>query len=327
MPHPDSAKVLIADTVYEKVAHLFSKASGLDCIRCPVDEATLVQKVKELHPVAVVLDVHSYTGPLYQAMNPQMLIARFGVGCDGIDFEQTKSNNIKVINTPGVLESTVAEFTVFLAGEVLRQPGLYSNKLKQGTWTTFQNHELAGKTWAVLGLGAIGQRVSKILTRGFGVTVHATKKHIEDRALLMKETGAEIISTSFNEVAPHADIISLHMPANPQTRHFLNRSRLQQLKPGAILINTARGALVEEEALYDMLESGHLAAAGLDVYEHEPYRPVDPEKDLRTLSNVVMTPHIASSSIECLERMAEKVIENIQLFIQRKYDQLDLVGQ
>jgi lactate dehydrogenase-like 2-hydroxyacid dehydrogenase len=104
----------------------------------------------------------------------------------------------------------------------------------------------------------------------------------------------------------------------------LNKDRLALLKPGAIIINTGRGALIDEQALYDLLKSGHLGGAGLDVFENEPYVPVHPDKDLRTLHNVVLTPHIGSSTIECAERMAKSVMQNIQLRMEGKYLQMDI---
>ncbi|MDZ7692478.1 MAG: NAD(P)-dependent oxidoreductase [Balneolaceae bacterium] len=317
--------ILVVKSVYERVTEIFESLSDLDCIPVSADEQVLSNKIKAADPVAVVLDVDRYMDRLYEAMTDQMLIARFGVGCDGIDFNKASSNNLIVTNTPGVLEATVAEFTVFLAGEVLRMPGLSSNDLKQGHWTTHMGRELHGKTWAILGLGGIGRKVSQILSFGFNVKVHATKKDITDKEQIKHRYGVELLSTAFENVAPKADIISLHMPANKQTHHFMDRKRLQQLKPGAILINTARGALVDEEALYDLLKSGHIAAAGLDVFEKEPYQPIDKKKDLRELPNVFMTPHIASSATECMRRMAQRVVQNIRLFIRGEHHKMDIV--
>lgn len=119
--------------------------------------------VKKEIAFAVVIDVHKYTGPLYESMKKGGQIARFGVGCDGVDFEEAKHHPLFVTNTPGVLESTVAEFTVFLAGEVLRKSGAANADVKQGNWAPALGYDLGGKTWAIIGLGKIGKKLSRIL--------------------------------------------------------------------------------------------------------------------------------------------------------------------
>lgn len=317
--------VLVVESLFNRFRELFEPITDLDIRPAPVAEASLSQEILEQDPVAVVLDVDAYTDSLYKAMKKGRLIARFGVGCDGIDFAKARKNELKVTNTPDVLESTVAEFTVFLAGEVLRKVGLSSGKMKNGNWNRVIGRELHGKTCAIIGLGNIGKRVSQILTFGFGNEVLALKRTIEDRQLLKEKYGVAKVSTEFSEIAPLADIVSLHLPANEETYHYLDKSRLQSLKQGAVLINTGRGALIDECALYDALDRDHLAGAGLDVFAHEPYRPVDPAKDLRKLDNVVLTPHIGSSTLECTKRMAERVIQNIRYSIKGKHQKMDIV--
>ncbi|MDX1642111.1 MAG: NAD(P)-dependent oxidoreductase, partial [Balneolaceae bacterium] len=115
-------------------------------------------------------------------------------------------------------------------------------------------------------------------------------------------------------------------PANEETHHFFNRERLQQLKQGAILVNTARGSLIDENALYDALESRYISAAGLDVFENEPYQPVNENKDLRTLPNVVLTPHVGSNTDACSKRITERVLQNIRLARDGNYKQMDIVS-
>src|SRR5699024_2332023 len=139
-------------------------------------------------------------------------LARFGVGCDGVDLEQAQEKKLFVTNTPGVLESTVAEFTVFLAGEVLRRPGRINKEIREGEWNPTSGRDLQDKTWAILGLGKIGKKVSKILSFGFGVKVYALKKNISDPDKVREEYGVEKISTDYTDIAPFADIVSLHLP-------------------------------------------------------------------------------------------------------------------
>jgi lactate dehydrogenase-like 2-hydroxyacid dehydrogenase len=318
--------VLVIEEVYKKGKAVFDTIADMEVMIAPVDEDSLAIMVKEKKAFAVVLGVEKYTGSLYEAMKKGGIIARFGVGCDGVDFEKAKQKRLFVTNTPGVLESTVAEFTIFLAGEVLRKPGKANEEMKKGTWGPVKGYELKGKIWLILGLGKIGKKLSQILAFGFGVEVFALEISRVEPEKIKAKYGVEKVSSDFSEMAPFADIVSLHLPVNKNTNHFLNSASLGQLKPGAVLINTGRGSLIDENALYDALQTGHVSGAGLDVFEIEPYKPVNPNKDLRELSNVVLTPHIASSALECNRRMAERVMQNIQLVLEEKYDKMDIIS-
>ncbi len=128
------------------------------------------------------------------------------------------------------------------------------------------------------------------------------------------------------ELFRESDVISIHLPSNADTRHFINETRLSWMKPTAVLINTARGAVLDEAALYDALAARRLAGAALDVFEIEPYQPVAPGKDLRTLDNVVMTPHIGSNTREANRRMAEMCLENVRHFLAGELKQLTRVS-
>lgn len=317
--------VLVTEESYTRGKQIYDAIEDMEIIQVPVDEVRLAELVSEHNAFAVVLGPETYTGPLYEAMKEKGVLARFGVGCDGVDLEKSRKNGLLVTNTPGVLESTVAEFTVFLAGEVMRSPGRTTGEMRKGSWNPAPGGELQGKTWVILGLGNIGKKVSQILSFGFGVKVYALKKSIPDAGKIRETWGVEKVSTEYDEIAPFADIVSLHLPANEQTRHYMNRRRLQKLKPGAVLINTGRGALVDENALYDAIREDHLSGAGLDVFINEPYKPVAADKDLRELSNIVLTPHVGSNTAECSARMTERVIRNIRLAREEKYDQMDVV--
>jgi phosphoglycerate dehydrogenase-like enzyme len=130
----------------------------------------------------------------------------------------------------------------------------------------------------------------------------------------------------FAIAARDADFISLHLPANDETRHFLNREALAVLSPSAWVINTSRGSIVDESALYDALASGRVAGAALDVFEREPYEPVDPARDLRTLPNVILTPHIGSNTVQANARMASRALRNIGLAFVGDYSAMDLLN-
>lgn len=316
--------VIITESVYKKAGHVFRAAEGISAVQAADDEETLSEAVRKESPVAVVIGSEKYTGSLYRSLQKGALIARFGVGCDGVDFHQAKAYSLPVTNTPRVLEATVAELTVFLAGEVLRKVGYAHGHMTHGKWSPGIGRDLHGKVWAIVGMGAIGMYLSKILSFGFAVNVIGCKRDTSQVELIRKTYGTKSVLSDFAEAVKNADIVSLHIPASADTYHYLNADRLKLLKKDAVLINTGRGSLVDEVALYDHLKDGMLAGAGLDVFENEPYVPVHPEKDLRSLPNVVMTPHIGSSTVECIDRMAKRVIQNIRLKIQGNYDAMDI---
>lgn len=319
--------VLVTENMFKRGYNVFQSITDLELIIVSESESLIANVAREKNPIAVILGVEKYSSELYRTLNRGSLIVRFGVGYDGIDLEKASAKGLIVTNTPGVLESTVAEFTLLLAGEVMRSPGLSSHQMKNGSWNFQMGSEFSGKTWAILGLGKIGKQLSRILTFGFGMKVFAFDLINYNPDILKNEYGVEKVSSEFSQIVSHADIVSLHLPANRDTHHFMNRERLKLLKPGAILINTGRGALIDENALYDAIETGHLVGAGLDVFENEPYFPVDFNKDLRNLPNVVLTPHIASSTIECSKRMAEKTIQNIRYALNQKFELMDIINK
>ena len=317
--------VVVVDSVYKKAESIFNAVEDFRIVTGPEEENILAGQVARENAFGVVLGTALYNGPLYEKMQEGGILARFGVGCDGLDLGKAKSHNLHITNTPGVLDQTVAEYTVFLAAEVLRKIGHVSQLMKQETWKTLLGNDLQGKTWAIIGFGNIGKRLGRILNIGFGVRVLALDTNRLNEKELRTAFGVDQLFTDYPGVVAKADIVSLHLPANAQTRHYLDKTRLELINPGAILINTARGSLVDESALYDALLNGHCAGAGLDVYETEPYVPVSPGKDLRKLSTVVLSPHLASSTVECCNRMAQSVLMNLRLAAEGKFDQMNRV--
>jgi|SRR5690625_1281314 len=317
--------ILVTGEYYERGKEIYNSIEDFIVEQAPIDEKQLAERIKMTKPFAVVIGPEIYSGLLYEAMAEGSVLARYGVGYDGVDLEKAHENGLLVTNTPGVLETSVAEHTIFLAGEMLRMPGLMTHLMKNGNWDTITGKELNRKTWAILGLGSIGKQVSRILSFGFGTRVVALKRDMNNQEKLKEDFGVTKISNNFSEIVENADIVSLHLPAHDETRHFMNQKRLQTLKPGAFLINTARGSLVDENALYVALKNNHLSAAGLDVFENEPYEPVKKEMDLRSLSNVVLTPHVGSNTDFCSKRITERVLQNIRLARDNKYEQMDIV--
>lgn len=318
--------VAVVDIVYRKAPEVFDGVDFADVVLVPPEEEAVAAAVRSTGAIAVVLGTQPYRAALYESLPAGGLVARFGVGYDGIDLARAAGSGLLVTNTPGVLESTVAESTVFLTAELLRRMGHADSELKAGRWEARLGEDLGGKTWAIVGLGRIGTALGRMLTYGFGLRVLGVKRGLSDAQGVRERSGAVLVTDRFEQVAAEADILSLHLPAVPETRHFLDSSRLAKMKPGAIVVNTGRGSLVDEAALYDALETGRLGGAALDVFAHEPYRPVSADKDLRMLPNVVLTPHISSSTRQCAARIARRVIANIHAALQGEKAKMDLVG-
>jgi len=332
--------VLVTEQEFVKAKDVFQQADDFDIRSAPTEEISLAGEITKHKCRAVILGVHKYTGSLYKALTQvnsaePAIIARFGVGHDGIDKQRIKQNNILLTNTPGVLEQSVAEHALWLMGALARK--IYSScaNMLRGEFAPTMGSELYGKTLGIMGFGPIGRRTGQIASFGFEMNVLAVDIIAEDKlethygmdlAGMKQNFGITAYTTDVNSVLQKADIISIHLPANEYTRHFVNADRLRLMKNNALLINTSRGVIVDENALYDALKEKKIAGAGLDVFEKEPYQPVDPDKDLRTFDSVVLTPHIGSSTLESCRRMAQKCLQNIRDFIAGDYEKLDQVN-
>lgn len=275
----------------------------LDALRAAVADArVLVPTVTDRIDASVIA-----------AAGPQLgLIASFGVGFDHVDVAAARARGIAVTNTPGVLTDATADLALLLILAVTRRAFEGARLLAAGRFTgwtpTFHlGVSLGEKKLGIVGMGRIGRAVA-LRARAFGLSVGY---HNRRRASLEveRELGASF-EPDLDALLAESDIVTLHCPATPATRHLLSRERLRRMKPSAFLINTARGEVVDEEALADALERGQLAGAGLDVYEREP--TVTPK--LLGLPNVVLLPHLGSATQEARNAMGEKVMANIQAF-------------
>lgn len=242
------------------------------------------------------------TAKLIRAAKKCRIISRHGVGLETIDLTAATECGIPVAYTPGANANAVAEHTVSLILDVLKQNVRFSRRLmEQGDYACrfhVRNEELRGKTVGILGLGNIGVRTAKILSHGFGAKIIGYSPHATlERFARMEVNGR--LAVSMEDLLENSDIVSLHLPGN--RAGIINRDTLAKMKPGSILINTSRGSLVDEVALYEALTNGHLAGAGLDVTASEP-----PETDnpLFALENIVITPHTAALTREALQTMA-----------------------
>jgi lactate dehydrogenase-like 2-hydroxyacid dehydrogenase len=240
------------------------------------------------------------------------IVANFGVGYNNIDVATARSLGIVVTNTPGVLTDDTADLAMALLLMAARRAGEGERHIRAGDWTGWRpTHMLgtsvAGKTLGILGLGRIGRAVARRAAEGFGMRVIYF-----DPPVPIGEARASGASPreSIEDVLRESDFISLHMPASPENYHLINADRLALMPRHAILINTARGDVIDEAALAAALKSHVIAAAGLDVFEREP--EVDPA--LSALENVVLLPHLGSATIETRVAMGERALANLTAF-------------
>jgi glyoxylate reductase len=240
------------------------------------------------------------------------LIANFGVGVDHIDLKAAATRDILVTNTPGVLTDDTADLTIALLLSVPRRLVEGARLAAAGNWagwtpTFMMGHRVTGKRLGILGMGRIGQAVAQ-RARGFGISIH-----YHNRKRLHPEIEEELEATyweSLDQMLAHMDLISVNCPQTPDTHHLLNAERLDKLQTHAVIVNTARGGIIDEVALVARLAAGAIAGAGLDVYENEP--AIHP--GLLALDNVVLSPHLGSATHEGRIAMGEKVIINIKTF-------------
>ncbi|GAB5415710.1 MAG: D-glycerate dehydrogenase [Congregibacter sp.] len=237
------------------------------------------------------------------------LIANIGVGTDGIDFGAAARRGIVVSNTPVVTDDT-ADLTMALILAATRRLSASERALRDGDWARgagVLGTRVTGKTLGIVGFGAIGQAVAR---RAAGFELSIVYHGPNPKPEAAQAIGARF-SPSLEALLAEADIVSLNCPLTPSTRHLMNAASLASMKPGAHLINTGRGPLVDEAALVDALRSGHLGGAGLDVFEFEPQVTAA----LLDFDNVSLTPHIGSATQECRTDMAMRAYANVQQFL------------
>ena len=246
---------------------------------------------------------------VFAAASSAKIFANYAVGYDNIDIEEAKQRGIIVTNTPDVLTDAVAEHTLALMLALLRRIPESERFLREGKYEgwaplLFLGTGLRGKTLGLLGAGRIGARVAHEAARGFDMRV--VYHDVARNEVLEKEYKAAFCSSP-EEVLQAADVVSLHVPLLPSTRHLIDARRLALMKPTAVLINTSRGPVVDEAALVTALRTGVIRGAALDVFENEPALA----EGLAELPNVVLTPHTASATVEAREAMAEVAAEDI----------------
>ena len=304
---------------------MFASSADFECVETAEDENGLVEAILRSKARYVVIGSVRYGGRLYQALPRGGVVARFGVGHDTVDKATATRAGLLATNTPDVLQQSVAELTVLLMMAAARHFHPVASAMTQGHWAPRQGTELEGKTLAIVGCGAIGQAVARIAAAGLGMRVLGYARR--PGAVADRDRYFESVTDDFAAVVGHADVVSVHIPGGPDNARFIGRERLELMPERAWLINTARGAVVDEAALFDALAAGRLAGAALDVFEREPYQPVDPAHDLRTLAQVILLPHVGSHTAEANARMAARALRNIQLAEAGDLDSMDLLNR
>ncbi len=235
------------------------------------------------------------------------VVANFAVGYDNIDVDACRERGVVVTNTPDVLTNATAELALALMLAAARRLGEGERIVRAGEWTGWEpgqllGRELSGSVVGIVGLGRIGSRVAELL-RGFDVTLLCTSRSPHPE--LESRLGAERVP--LEGLLARSDFVTLHVPLSPETSHLIDDAALDRMKPGAVLVNTSRGGLVDTTALARALRDGRLFAAGLDVYEQEP----DVPSELLALENVVLSPHMGSATSRARDGMAVLVAKNV----------------
>lgn len=272
----------------------------------PGSQAELIRRLQGADAALNIRASSSFDALLFAACPTLRLVSVWGTGIDNIDLAAAARHGVTITNTPGVNAAAVAEHTLALMLAVARRIPLADSETKAGRWRPALLTQLRGKILGVIGLGAIGREVAR-LGHGIGMKVIAWTVHpAETRARALGVT-----LTEKEQLLREADVVSLHLRLTPEVTDFLGEKELSLMKPTAYLINTARAALVNREALVRALKERRIAGAGLDVFHQEPVSPDDP---LLSLSNVVLTPHNAGMTPEVIKEGLNRAVDNIKHF-------------
>jgi lactate dehydrogenase-like 2-hydroxyacid dehydrogenase len=275
----------------------------------PMSRDELIAAMQDVDVLVPTVNDRLDAAVFEQAGERLKLVANYGAGTDHIDVNAAHANGIMVSNTPGVGAEDTADMTLALMLSVTRRIPEGLSVMQTGDWdgwspTALLGGKIGGRSLGILGMGRIGQAVAR-RARAFGMQVH-----YHNRNRLRPETEADLGAkywSSLNQMLAQVDILTIHCPHTPSTYHIMNARRLALMKPSAVIVNTSRGDVIDENALTRMLRSGEIAGAGLDVYEGG----AEPNPRLRALKNVVLLPHMASATVEGREEMGARVMLNI----------------
>ncbi len=295
-------KIVICDTLSSKVLEeLQSIGNCIDISSSLSKEKALDTEIVEAE-ILVIRSSTKLTKEIIKKGNNLKIIARCGVGIDNIDVEYAKSKNIKITNSPSANLLSVVELTVALIINAARKINLSDNHLKDGKWNRkeFIGMELSGKQLGIVGYGKVGRLVSDRM-KSFGMSIAFYDPYIDDW------DGPEN-NLELDELLTSSDVISIHVIKTEETENLISREKLALLKKSAILVNTSRGGVVDEDYLIEMLRSKQLFGAGLDVYSEEPPKNIDNFINI----NLITTPHIGASTNEAQLKAGLETVENIK---------------
>jgi D-3-phosphoglycerate dehydrogenase len=303
------AKVLVCDPIHEEGIKKLRQAGFEVDVKPTISHEELRNAVSN-YSALIVRSRTKVTKEIIEAGKQLKAIGRAGVGLDNIDIETAEKRDIAVLNTPEAPAEAVAELTIGLMISLARNIPLADRAMKGGEWIKkkLRGWELRGKTLGVVGLGNVGEKLARI-AKAMGMKILITKR-TPPKPELLRELEGEFIPLP--ELLQRSDVVTIHVPLTPQTHHMIGAKELQLMKDGAFLINTSRGAIVDEKALLEALQSGKLGGAALDVHETEP--PTD--LTLMGLPNVVCTCHIGAQTREAQRAastlIAEKIINSFK---------------
>lgn len=316
-------RILLTTTSFQDTPgkhHDVLAASGFEVIRArgPLNEAAMLELIQKHGGFDGLLNGDdAITAKVIDAglaaKTPLKVIAKYGIGLDSIDVKYATSKKLPVLFTPGVNHTTVAEHAIGLMIAVAKHFYPHVKAVKAGNWKRITGTELFGKTIAILGMGRIGKEVAK-RARAFDMTVRGYDLYWDEG--FAKACNVDRCTTA-EDALRNADIISLHMNLDENNRGFINKTRLALMKKGAILINTARGGLINEADVAEACKSGQLGGYGTDVLDHEPMKAPHPFQEI---DNIIVTPHVASRTFESVERQAMRALLNVVNFLTGQKD-------
>lgn len=288
-------KALIIDDIHPVASEILGKHMKVKIMEA-LNTDELAGVIAPYHVLVMRISANIGSAVLDKAVNLKV-VASATAGLNHIDLEQCKAKNIAVVNASGGNSESVAELTIGRMIDLLREVPRANKEVKAGIWdrARYGGRELMGKTLGLIAIGNVGARVAEI-AKCFGMTVLAYDPYVtEDAAARM---GVEL--TDLERLLAQSDIVSIHAPFTPQTRHMISKAQIEKMKDGAYIVNMGRGGIVDEEAAYHALRSGKLAGMGADVMEQEPCA----DSPLYALENFIVSPHVGGQTPEALERMA-----------------------
>lgn len=296
----DKMKVIIADQINEKGIEDLKEVAEV-VVDTSITQEELINIIKDFDAI-IVRSRTKVTRAVIEAAEKLKIIARAGVGVDNVDVEAATERGIMVVNAPESTSVTVAEHAMGLIMALTRKISIADKSVKEGKWekSRFMGIELNGKTLGIIGLGRIGTQVS-IRAKAFGMEILVYDPYVTEEA--GAEIGVRVVDLEY--LLKNSDVMTIHVPLTPETKYLISKAEFEIMKENAIIVNCARGGIINEDDLYEALANGKLMGAGLDVFEKEP--PED--SPLLTLDNVVLTPHIGASTQEA-QRDAAIIVAN-----------------